>query len=79
MYEVAPYPDLGADLKDLSLALDPVLAELKSRPNVRFLDAGCGTGHNLVGVAKKYPSWECYDHRPVRRVVGHRWTAGATA
>lgn len=60
LYENAPYPDLGADLKDLSLYLDPIAGDLAKRKQIRFLDIGCGTGHILVGVAKRYPGWECY-------------------
>lgn len=59
MYEDAPYPGLGAGLKDMSLFLAPIEGELARRPKVRFLDAGCGTGHYLVGVAKRHPEWEC--------------------
>ena len=59
MYERAPYPGLGAGLKDLSLFLHPIDAELATRSHVRFLDAGCGTGHYLAGVAKQHPDWEC--------------------
>jgi SAM-dependent methyltransferase len=60
MYERAPYPGLGAGLKDMSFYLDPIRDELAARGQVRFLDAGCGTGHYLVGVAKDHPSWDCY-------------------
>lgn len=60
MYERAPYPDLGAGLKDMSLFLGPLRAELASRQSLRYLDAGCGTGHGLVSVAKQNPSWDCY-------------------
>ena len=60
MYEAAPYPDLGANLKDMSLYINPVLADLESRAQVRFLDVGCGTGHYVVGVAKQHPKWRCY-------------------
>ena len=59
MYEFAPYPDLGADLKDLALYLDPIAGDLKTRKPVRFLDVGCGTGHVLVGVARAHPHWQC--------------------
>lgn len=58
MYEQAPYPDLGAGLKDISYYWDRV-PQISSRRGVRFLDAGCGTGHLLVGVAKRFPSWTC--------------------
>ncbi len=59
MYEQAPYPGLGAGLKDMGLFLDPIRDELARRGGVRFLDAGCGTGHYLVGVAKRHPDWHC--------------------
>lgn len=60
MYERKPYPDLGADLKDLSLFLDQIKADIGKRESIRFLDAGCGTGHCVVSIAKEYPRWECY-------------------
>lgn len=60
MYEAAPYPDLGADLKDLSLYLEPISHEIARRAPVRFLEVGCGTGHYVVGVAKAHPDWSCY-------------------
>jgi len=60
MYEFAPYPDLGADPKDLSLYLDFLQQDLASIKDLRFLDIGCGTGHVVVGVAKRHPDWECY-------------------
>lgn len=59
MYEYAPYPDLGGDLKDISTYTDAVSEQLKARGKVRFLDAGCGTGHLLVGTAKRFPHWTC--------------------
>ena len=43
MHERAPYPDLGAGLKDMSLFLGPLRAELSKRQSVRYLDTGCGT------------------------------------
>jgi len=61
MYEAAPYPDLGADLKDAKRAFGPILRHLPADlSSVRFLDAGCGTGHLLVGTAKAYPDWTCH-------------------
>jgi SAM-dependent methyltransferase len=60
MYEDAPYPDLGSDLKDLGLYLNPIRADLSKRDEIKFLDVGCGTGHVLVGVAKSHPEWDCY-------------------
>jgi SAM-dependent methyltransferase len=60
MYERAPYPDLGASLKDMSLFLGPLRTELAGRKSLCYLDAGCGTGHALVSVAKQHPTWDCY-------------------
>ena len=61
LYEFAPYPDLGADLKDnMSLYLDPIRNELAQRKDVKFLDAGCGTGHHVVAAARQHPDWECH-------------------
>ncbi|WP_461211539.1 class I SAM-dependent methyltransferase [Desulfocurvus sp. DL9XJH121] len=60
MYEFAPYPDLGANLKDLSFVFARIDADLSRRGAVRFLDVGCGTGHIAVGVAKSHPAWECF-------------------
>lgn len=58
MYENAPYPDLGSDLKDLSFFWKH-LPEITRRSDVRFLDVGCGTGHYLVGVTKTFQNWTC--------------------
>ena len=60
MYEMAPYPDLGAALKSIDFFFDPIREDLLSRQTVNFLDVGCGTGHVVVGVAKKYSDWNCY-------------------
>ena len=60
MYEFAPYPDLGADLKDTNFYFNHLRSELGRRNGVRYLDVGCGTGHILVGTAKANPSWECF-------------------
>ena len=59
MYEYAPYPDLGADLKDPSEYTRHITSDLKGRQDVCFLEAGCGTGHSLVGAAKQNPEWKC--------------------
>ena len=37
MCEFAPHPNLGTDLKDLSLYLDPIRAEIEKRQSIRFL------------------------------------------
>ena len=60
MYERAPYPGLGENPKNLEAMFRPVADRLVSRRPLRFLDVGCGTGHNLVGVAKRHPDWQCY-------------------
>lgn len=60
MYEFAPYPDLGADLKDLSRFFDLIRGDLARRQRVDYLDVGCGTGHILVGTAKANPSWTAH-------------------
>ena len=60
MNERAPYPGLGSGLKDPGIFIDPLKLELRGRANIRFLDAGCGTGHFLVGVAKVRPQWTCF-------------------
>jgi len=60
MYEDAPYPGLGADLKDLTPMFRPVADALAAKPNARYIDVGCGTGHILVGVAKRNPGWACH-------------------
>ena len=59
LYEAAPYPDLGADLKTLEPHLRPVESDLAQMKGVRLLDAGCGTGHLLVGIATRHPDWVC--------------------
>lgn len=60
LYEAAPYPDLGADLKTLEPYLRPVESNLAQMKGVRLLDAGCGTGHLLVGIARDHPDWACH-------------------
>ena len=64
MYEMAPYPDLGAALKTIDFFFDPIREDLLSRQTVNFLDVGCGTGHVVVGVAKKIFRLELLRHRP---------------
>lgn len=59
-YEGAPYPDLGAAPKDMRPWLRPILADLRRRSRVRYLEAGCGTGHGVVGAARHFPDWEYF-------------------
>ncbi len=61
MYEHAPYPDLGANLKDAASFFAPVVARYGARADrLSFIDVGCGTGHLLVGAAKAFPGWTCH-------------------
>lgn len=56
-YERSPYPDLGAGLKDPSGWLR-VLRNVKPLANEgKYLDAGCGTGHVMCGLARELTSW----------------------
>ena len=59
-YEFSPYPDLGANLKDPKPAFAPILETLAKKKQINYLEAGCGTGHMLVGVAKSFPQWRCH-------------------
>lgn len=60
MYEQTPYPDLGANLKSLDFYMNAIRQEFDERRPIRFLDIGCGTGHLVVGIAKRYEHWKCY-------------------
>lgn len=61
LYENAPYPDLGAALKDPSGMIKDIIELLGCGPDkqLNYLEAGCGTGHYLVAVAKTKPFWTC--------------------
>lgn len=62
-YERAPYPDLGVRPKKPTVWLDPLLKHLgaaRAADALRYLDAGCGTGHVAVGVAKEMPHWQIH-------------------
>ena len=58
LYERYPYPypsrEQAAPIRDLSNAIEILLSDgaLHGR---RVLDAGCGTGHRLVGMARQFP------------------------
>ena len=60
MYEAAPYPDLGSDLKDDLSRYWPHIETFVNRKEVNYLDAGCGTGHILVASAKHFPHWRSH-------------------
>ena len=57
MYELYPYPSpIAGDslIDDVANGLYSVFGE-RSLKGWKVLDAGCGTGHRLVGVARRYP------------------------
>jgi SAM-dependent methyltransferase len=57
MYELYPYPSpiVGESLiEDVANGLYSLFGE-RSLKGWRVLDAGCGTGHRLIGVARRYP------------------------
>jgi trans-aconitate methyltransferase len=57
MYEAYPYPSPVAGdsvIEDVASGLYSLYGE-HSLEGWRILDAGCGTGHRLVGVARRYP------------------------
>jgi SAM-dependent methyltransferase len=57
MYERYPYPSpISGDslIEDVANGLYAMFGE-RSLQGWRVLDAGCGTGHRLVGVARRYP------------------------
>ena len=64
-YETDPYPNLGHNLKDFSSWFRykgderEFLYPIKDK-KIRYLEVGCGTGHLVVGVAKKFPNWDCF-------------------
>jgi SAM-dependent methyltransferase len=57
LYEWKPYPGLGAQPKKSDNWLLPIQDRLPRRV-LRYLDAGCGTGHSVVGMAKARPEWQ---------------------
>jgi SAM-dependent methyltransferase len=57
MYEAFPYPSPivgNSVIDDVANCLYSIFGE-QSLDGWRILDAGCGTGHRLVGVARRYP------------------------
>ena len=58
LYEEFPYPLPNSDTEpiyDVAMGLDLVLPSLD---DCQVMDAGCGTGHRLVGLALQYPDTE---------------------
>jgi trans-aconitate methyltransferase len=57
MYEIYPYPSpIAGDsvIEDVASGLYSLYGT-RALEGWRILDAGCGTGHRLVGVARRYP------------------------
>jgi S-adenosylmethionine-diacylgycerolhomoserine-N-methlytransferase len=42
------------------LGRDRLIAELRAPPGAHVLEIGCGTGRNLIRVARAYPGVECF-------------------
>lgn len=42
------------------LGRDGLIAELKPPPGAAVLEIGCGTGRNLIRIARRYPQARCY-------------------
>jgi S-adenosylmethionine-diacylgycerolhomoserine-N-methlytransferase len=42
------------------LGRDRLIAELNPAPGARILEIGCGTGRNLIRIARAYPGVECF-------------------
>jgi S-adenosylmethionine-diacylgycerolhomoserine-N-methlytransferase len=42
------------------LGRDRMIAEIDARDGARILEIGCGTGRNLIRVARKYPGASCF-------------------
>ncbi|MGE4504995.1 MAG: methyltransferase domain-containing protein [Desulfovibrionaceae bacterium] len=61
LYESVPYPGPShAYKKHFDWFLAPIKEELSRRGKLRFLDAGCGTGVNIVAAHQLFPEWEYY-------------------
>lgn len=49
-----------ASRKFYLLGRDGLIAELDPPPGARILEIGCGTGRNLVKIARRYPGTQCH-------------------
>jgi len=61
LYASYPYPAHGVLGSVVALMLEPPLRELQARRGsrqLRYLDAGCGTGEQTLGVARRFPELE---------------------
>ncbi|MBU1612427.1 MAG: hypothetical protein KKC99_11350 [Proteobacteria bacterium] len=56
MYESVPYPGPSHTYKKcFDWFLQPIKEDLDRCGNLRFLDAGCGTGVNIIAAHMLYP------------------------
>lgn len=61
LYETFPYPDrMPGGASDAYLDLISAFSEVAPTERSSFLDAGCGTGVNLLGAATLYPHFDVY-------------------
>lgn len=49
-----------ASRKFYLLGRDELIAGLEPQPGAAILEIGCGTGRNLIGIARRYPRCDCY-------------------
>jgi S-adenosylmethionine-diacylgycerolhomoserine-N-methlytransferase len=61
------------------LGRDALIAELRPPPGAHVLEIGCGTGRNLIRIARTYPGVECFgiDVSNVMLATARRSIAGA--
>ncbi|MGE4297114.1 MAG: class I SAM-dependent methyltransferase [Desulfovibrionaceae bacterium] len=61
LYKTTPYPGPHVVRKKRLLGyLAPIETDLARRKRVRVLDAGCGTGPNIVSVGMAHPEWHLH-------------------
>nr|WP_076437749.1 MULTISPECIES: class I SAM-dependent methyltransferase [unclassified Bosea (in: a-proteobacteria)] len=49
-----------ASRKFYLLGRDELIAGLEPQPGAAILEIGCGTGRNLIGIARRYPQCDCF-------------------
>lgn len=61
MYEKVPYPGPSHTYKKIfDWFIEPIRDDLDKRGELRFLDAGCGTGVNIIAAHMLYPEWKYF-------------------